>query len=98
MKKFGTPIRAGPGVASEYVGLAGVGEPSGFCVGGTASDVSSTLSRARPTAERTLRSARLTALSSPVPTGESCVDPFPPPVLVPPPPPPPPLSPPPPPP
>src|SRR3954447_25752000 len=29
MKKFGTPICAGPGVASENVGLAGVGAPSG---------------------------------------------------------------------
>ena len=28
MKKFGTPIAAGPGVASENVGLAGVGAPS----------------------------------------------------------------------
>src|SRR3954453_305190 len=28
MKKFGTPIRAGPGVASEKVGFVGAGEPS----------------------------------------------------------------------
>ena len=29
MKKFGTPIGAGPTVASEYPGFAGVGTPSG---------------------------------------------------------------------
>src|SRR5690349_61671 len=29
MKKFGTPIAAGPGVASDRVGLASVGTPSG---------------------------------------------------------------------
>ena len=28
MKKFGTPIGAGPGVASEKVGLSSVGVPS----------------------------------------------------------------------
>jgi hypothetical protein len=28
MKKFGTPMRAGPGVASESVGFSSVGEPS----------------------------------------------------------------------
>jgi hypothetical protein len=28
MKKFGTPICAGPGVASEKVGFDGAGEPS----------------------------------------------------------------------
>jgi hypothetical protein len=30
MKKFGTPTRAGPGVASEKVGFEGAGEPSGL--------------------------------------------------------------------
>ncbi|MEA2282979.1 MAG: hypothetical protein QOK21_3586 [Solirubrobacteraceae bacterium] len=30
MKKFGTPIGAGPGVASEKVGFDGAGEPSEF--------------------------------------------------------------------
>src|SRR3954451_18597001 len=30
MKKFGTPIRAGPGMASEKVGFEGAGEPSGL--------------------------------------------------------------------
>src|SRR4051794_27957834 len=30
MKKLGTPIGAGPGSASEKVGLAGVGVPSGW--------------------------------------------------------------------
>ena len=45
MKKFGTPMRAGPGVDSEKVGLAGVGEPSGFVARSAAS---LTLSRARP--------------------------------------------------
>ena len=33
MKKFGTPMRAGPGVASETVGLSSVGEPSVLRVG-----------------------------------------------------------------
>ena len=33
MKKFGTPIRAAPGVASETVGLSSVGEPSALRVG-----------------------------------------------------------------
>ena len=33
MKKFGTPMRAGPGVASESVGLSSVGEPSVWRVG-----------------------------------------------------------------
>ena len=30
MKKFGTPTRAGPGVASEKVGFEAAGVPSGF--------------------------------------------------------------------
>jgi hypothetical protein len=34
MKKFGTPIGAAPGSDSEYVGLAGVGTPVGFCAAG----------------------------------------------------------------
>jgi hypothetical protein len=34
MKKFGTPIGAGPGVESEKVGFDGAGEPSAFVVGG----------------------------------------------------------------
>src|SRR5215218_7233027 len=33
MKKFGTPMRAGPGVASDTVGLSSVGEPSTLRVG-----------------------------------------------------------------
>ena len=33
MKKFGTPMRAGPGVASETVGLSSVGDPSVLRVG-----------------------------------------------------------------
>ena len=33
MKKFGTPIGAGPGVASEKPGFAGVGVPSARSVG-----------------------------------------------------------------
>src|SRR4051812_34774506 len=32
MKKFGTPIAAAPGSASEIVGFARVGVPSGACV------------------------------------------------------------------
>src|SRR3954447_25299249 len=32
MKKFGTPIGAGPGSASEKVGSAAVGAPSGLCL------------------------------------------------------------------
>jgi hypothetical protein len=34
MKKFGTPIGAGPGIASEKVGFDGAGEPSAFVVAG----------------------------------------------------------------
>ncbi len=34
MKKFGTPIGAGPGIASEKVGFVGAGEPSAFVVAG----------------------------------------------------------------
>lgn|SRR5579884_494928 len=34
MKKFGTPIGAGPGSAKENVGLAGVGTPAEVVVGG----------------------------------------------------------------
>src|SRR5689334_14488440 len=34
MKKFGTPIGAGPGVESEKVGFDGAGEPSAFVVAG----------------------------------------------------------------
>src|SRR3954470_18079958 len=37
MKKFGTPIGAAPGVASEKVGFAGVGTPSGRWIGRGAS-------------------------------------------------------------
>src|SRR5919198_3640024 len=33
MKKFGTPMRAGPGWASEIVGFASEGEPSVLTVG-----------------------------------------------------------------
>jgi hypothetical protein len=33
MKKFGTPIRAAPGSASEKVGFDGAGEPSAFVIG-----------------------------------------------------------------
>ncbi len=33
MKKFGTPIGAGPGVASEKLGFAGVGMPLGWKAG-----------------------------------------------------------------
>src|SRR6185369_5090249 len=82
MKKFGTPIRAGPGVDSEYVGLAGLGEPSGL-VPVEESTVSLALSFARPAPERTLPSARLTAFSSGVGTWV-WVEPLPPPELPPP--------------
>src|SRR3954462_15370335 len=34
MKKFGTPMWAGPGVASEKLGLVGAGEPSGLLSAG----------------------------------------------------------------
>src|SRR4051794_21665662 len=88
MKKFGTPIRAGPGVESEYVGGAALGEPPGFCP----RPASSTLSFARPAPERTLESARLTGLSSawigsavePLPPPEFAPEPEPPPLLRPP--------------
>src|SRR3954451_1220800 len=76
MKKFGTPMRAGPGVASEKVGLAAFGEPSAFSPG-TAPATSLTLSFARPAPARTLESARLTGFSSAC-TG-AAVEPFPPP-------------------
>jgi hypothetical protein len=49
MKKFGTPMRAGPGVASEYVGFEGLGGRSAFfSVGVTSSAVSRTRFLARP--------------------------------------------------
>ena len=64
MKKFGTPMRAGPGSASEKVGFSGVGEPSGFSAGGAASLGLRTLSLARPTPESRFPSARLTGFSS----------------------------------
>src|SRR3954454_16348003 len=80
MKKFGTPIRAGPGVDSEYVGLAAFGEPSGL-VPVVESTVSLTLSFARPTPERPWPSARWTALSSGVGTCVG-VEPLPPPELL----------------
>src|SRR3954451_7714109 len=80
VKEFGTPIRAGPGEESEYVGLAGLGEPSGL-VPVVDSTVSLTLSFARPAPERTLPSARLTALSSGVGTWV-WVEPLPPPELL----------------
>ena len=65
MKKFGTPMRAGPGSASEKVGFAAVGEPSGFSAGEAASSMGlRTLSLARPTPESRLPLARLTGFSS----------------------------------
>jgi hypothetical protein len=66
MKKFGTPMRAAPGVESEKVGLAGLGVPSGRTLRSTASPgVFRTLSAARPAPLRRLPAARLTGLSSP---------------------------------
>ena len=83
MKKFGTPMRAGPGSASEKVGFAAVGEPSGFSAGGAASSTGlRTLSLARPTPESRLPLARLTGFSSA--DGRSCVEPSPASVLPPP--------------
>src|SRR4051794_34629245 len=39
MKKFGTPIRAGPGVESEKVGFVGAGEPSWLVSAGAGAGV-----------------------------------------------------------
>jgi len=44
MKKFGTPTGAGPGSASEKVGLASVGVPSGLRSGSDGVSCSSDLS------------------------------------------------------
>ena len=62
MKKFGTPIGAGPGRRDREVGFAGVGEPSGVL---RRAVTSSTVSLCAPAPLRTLPSARLTGLSSP---------------------------------
>src|SRR5690349_16688107 len=50
MKKFGTPICAGPGVASKNVGLAGVGTPLACCGGGGAAFLSAGFTRPEPDA------------------------------------------------
>src|SRR5690242_9100633 len=50
MKKFGTPICAGPGVASEKVGFAGVGAPLACCGGGGAAFFCAGLTRPEPDA------------------------------------------------
>src|SRR3954453_9788031 len=48
MEKFGPAVRAGPGVASENVGLDGVGDPSGCCGGGGAAFFSAGFTRPEP--------------------------------------------------